>query len=102
MRPRPKPGVAVPVAPCPRAELSSGAIEGNVDEHLQVSHPAPVWLSLEHAVILDHCIEVLDTTTDELEPFIPGLLLGGKDSPGGRLCWCEEAWCRCEVPVTNV
>ena len=49
-------------------------MECDFNEAREVLHPPPVRLSLEHLVLLDHRVEVLDSRADELHPLIPDLL----------------------------
>lgn len=85
VRIRPEPRVAVPISLRAGAELNSSTMKGYFYKKLQISLPAPEWLSLEHSVVLDHRVDVLDATTDDLEPLVPGHLQRGENSPARRL-----------------
>ena len=50
---------AVPLFPL--SYLYSGGMECDFNEAREVLHPPPVRLSLEHLVLLDHRVEVLDS-----------------------------------------
>ena len=91
---------AVPLFPL--SYLYSGGRECDFNEAREVLHPPPVRLSLEHLVLLDHRVEVLDSRADELHPLIPDLLTQRKLPPPCLLCRSRKGRACREMAIPDI
>ena len=91
---------AVPLFPL--SYLYSGGMERDFNEAREVLHPPPVRLSLEHLVLLDHRVEVLDSRADELHPLIPDLLTQRKLPPPCLLCRSRKGRACREMAIPDI
>ena len=91
---------AVPLFPL--SYLYSGGMECDFNEAREVLHPPPVRLSLEHLVLLDHRVEVLDSRADELHPLIPDLLTQRKLPPPCLLCRSRKGRACREMAIPDI
>ena len=77
-------------------------MECDFNEAREVLHPPPVRLSLEHLVLLDHRVEVLDSRADELHPLIPDLLTQRKLPPPCLLCRSRKGRACREMAIPDI
>jgi len=78
-------------------------MQRNAHKNLEVSNPAVMRLSLEHASVLYSGADVLGLTPHELQQLVvPSHLVVGQHPAAGRLGWGEEAWARSQVAVADV
>jgi hypothetical protein len=77
-------------------------MQGYAHKKLKVADPPPVRLAFEHAVVLDDGVEVLHAAPDELDPLVPGHLLGGENPTARGRGGGEEAPARREVAIADV